>query len=450
MSKQTSLKINIPAGAKAIINTLTTSGYSAYVVGGCVRDSLLGLVPHDWDICTSATPEQVSVCFQGQRIIETGLKHGTVTIMDGRVGYEVTTFRTDSTYSDNRHPDGVRFTLSLEEDLARRDFTVNAMAYNDEAGLIDPFGGQESLERRLISCVGAPADRFCEDALRILRALRFSATYDFDIDAVTSEAIHTLFSRLEYISAERICSELSRLLVGSGVLRVLLEYNDVITNIIPELKPCVGFEQKNRFHQYTIYDHIAHAVANYSGQDVSVKAALLLHDIGKPQCYSEDEKGGHFYGHAEPSYEISKGVLTRLRFDGQTRREALDLILYHDADIAPTSKAVRRWLGKIGETRFRQLLDVKMADINAHRENTQESRIEHCRSLRTILDDVITQEQCFSLKHLAISGKDILALGVPQGREVGVILHELLDEVIAGELGNERDVLLDRAKQMIS
>lgn len=229
-----------------------------------------------------------------------------------------------------------------------------------------------------------------------------------------------------------------------------MEYNDVITNIIPELKPCVGFGQKNRFHQYTIYDHIAHAVANYSGQDVSVKAALLLHDIGKPQCYSEDEKGGHFYGHAEPSYEISKGVLTRLRFDGQTRREALDLILYHDADIAPTSKAVRRWLGKIGETRFRQLLDVKMADINAHRENTQESRIERCRSLRTILDDVITQEQCFSLKHLAISGKDILALGVPQGREVGVILHELLDEVIAGELGNERDVLLDRAKQMIS
>lgn len=442
-------KINIPIGAKIIINALTTAGFEAYVVGGCVRDSLLGLPPHDWDICTSATPDEVMHCFQSLKIIETGLKHGTVTIMDGHVGYEVTTFRTDSTYSDNRHPDKVQFTRSLREDLARRDFTMNAMAYNDDAGLIDPFGGQESLERRLISCVGVSKDRFCEDALRILRALRFSATYDFDIDANTSKAIHELSSRLEYISAERICSELSRLLFGPGVLRVLLEYSDVITTIIPEMATCVGFEQKNRYHQYTIYDHIAHAVANYTGQDLSVKVALLLHDIGKPQCYTEDERGGHFHGHAVPSHEISKGVLTQLRFDGQTRREVLDLVLYHDAVIEPTPKTVRRWLGKMGETRFRQLLDVRMADIKAHREGTQESRIERCQVLRTILDEVIAQEQCFSLKHLAISGADILALGVPQGKQIGEVLNKILDEVIAGELVNERTVLLDRARNLI-
>lgn len=439
-------KINIPIGAKIIIDALTAAGFEAYVVGGCVRDSLLGLKPHDWDICTSATTDEVMRCFQGLKIIETGLKHGTITIMDGHVGYEVTTFRTDSTYSDNRHPDSVHFTLSLEEDLSRRDFTMNAMAYNDTTGLIDPFGGQKSLERRLVTCVGVPKDRFSEDALRILRALRFSATYDFDIETQTSETIHELSSRLEYISKERICSELCRLLLGPGALRVLLEYSDVITTIIPELAPCVGFEQKNRYHQYTVYDHIAHAFSNYAGQDLSVKVALLLHDIGKPQCYTEDEKGGHFHGHAVPSHEISKGVLTRLRFDGQTRREVLDLVLYHDAVIEPTPKTVRRWLGKIGEARFRQLLDVRMADIKAHREGTQASRIERCQSLRTILDEVIAQEQCFSLKHLAISGKDILTLGVPQGKQIGEILNKILDEVIAGELVNEQPVLLDRAK----
>lgn len=441
-------KINIPIGAKIIIDTLAAAGFEAYVVGGCVRDSLLGLKPHDWDICTSATPDEVMRCFQGLKIIGTGLKHGTVTIMDGYVGYEVTTFRTDSTYSDNRHPDSVRFTLSLEEDLARRDFAMNAMAYSDSTGLIDPFGGQEALKRRQVTCVGAPQDRFGEDALRILRALRFSATYDFDIEAKTGEAIHELSSRLKYISKERICSELCRLLLGPGVLRILLEYSDVITTIIPELTPCVGFEQKNRYHQYTVYDHIAHAVANYTGQDLSVKVALLLHDIGKPKCYTEDEKGGHFYGHAVPSHEISKGVLTRLRFDGQTRREVLDLVLYHDAVIEPTPKTVRRWLGKIGEARFRQLLDVRMADIKAHREDTQASRIERCQSLRTILNEVIAQEQCFSLKHLAISGKDILALGVPQGKQIGEVLNKILDEVIAGELVNERPVLLERAKSI--
>ena len=319
-------KISIPKGAKAIILGLRYENHEAYIVGGCVRDSLLGKEPKDWDICTSATPQEVKEYLNrcSVRTIDTGLKHGTITADMERAGkYEITTFRIDGDYSDNRRPDSVTFTESIYQDLSRRDFTINAMAYND-----DPFHGVDDLKNGIIRCVGNPNDRFSEDALRILRALRFASVYGFSIEKNTAQAIHDNAWRLTNIAAERIHSELCKLLLGNGVLPVLLDYPDVIATIIPEMKPCIGFDQNNKYHQYTIYDHIAHAVANYTGKDIAVKVALLLHDIGKPCCYTEDENGGHFHGHGNYSYDISKVVLERLRFDTTTKQEVLDLADY--------------------------------------------------------------------------------------------------------------------------
>lgn len=443
------LKIDIPEGANKIIKSLQASGYEAYVVGGCVRDSLLGKIPKDWDICTSALPDDVKRCLP-YRMIDTGLQHGTVTVVVDDVGYEVTTYRKDGDYSDNRHPDTVEFVTSLTEDLARRDFTINAMAYNDTDGLIDRFGGILDLKRQLITCVGNPDDRFSEDALRILRAMRFAATYGFSIQATTAESIHKNKDRLNNIAAERIQTELTRMLVGDGVLQILLDFSDVIAVIIPELKPCIGFDQNNRYHQYTVYDHIAHAVSNDVSKDMSVRLSLLLHDIGKPQCYSEDEKGGHFHGHAVPSRDLSESVLNRLRFDNKTKSDVLTLVLYHDSCIAPETRVIRRWLNKIGETLLRRLLLVKMADISAHKEGTYKQRLELCFILQSIVNDVISEEQCFKIKDLEVNGNDVLALGVPEGQIVGSVLNHLLTKVINDELQNNREDLLDEAKNYLS
>lgn len=445
-------KIRVPHGAKSIVMGLRYANHEAYVVGGCVRDSLLGREPKDWDICTSATPTEMKEHFGrlGIQTIDTGLKHGTITVKlgDGEL-YEVTTFRVDGDYSDNRHPNSVEFVDSIYKDLARRDFTINAMAYNS-AGLIDPYHGRQDLEDGTIRCVGNPDDRFNEDALRILRAMRFASTYGFTIEENTSQSIHRNKELLKNISAERIQSELCKMLCGKGVLDVLLEYSDVIAVIIPEMKPCIGFDQNNRYHQYTVYEHIAHAVANYTGTDISVKVALLLHDIGKPLCYSEDENGGHFHGHAVPSRDIAEVVVDRLRFDNKTKEEVLDLVLYHDmTSIAATPKAVRRWLNKIGERRFSQLLDIRMADIHAHAEGTQESRIDRCIALGAIMSEILEKEQCFSMKDLAIKGKDILLLGVPEGKLIGEILRHILDMVINGELENCIEVQIAEAKQFL-
>lgn len=444
-------KFHIPKQANSIILGLRQEGHDAYVVGGCVRDSLLGKEPHDWDISTSATPDEVKLYLfrHGIRSIDTGLKHGTVTAYISQLEqYEITTFRSDGVYSDGRHPDCVEFVGSVIQDLSRRDFTINAMAYNT-AGMVDPFHGQADLERGVINCVGNPDERFSEDALRILRALRFSSVYRFRIGEETARSIHQNRNKLLMVSAERIQMELCKLLFGKGVLDVLLEYSDVFSAIIPELAPCIGFQQNNPYHQYTVYDHIAHAVANYIGNDISVKIALLLHDIGKPGCYTEDEKGGHFYGHGVPSRDMAECVMNRLKFDNKTKAEVLDLVLYHDTVIEPTPKVVKRWMNRIGKDRFAQLLDVRMADIRAHAEGTQESRIERCMALRSIMSDVLDEEQCFSLKDLAIHGKDILSLGVPQGKVIGDTLQHILNKVISGELDNHIEPQMQEAQQYI-
>jgi len=442
-------EIDIPTNVEIILDTLHANGYEAYIVGGCVRDSILGLHPKDWDICTSALPSQTLEVFKDKRIIETGLKHGTVTVILDSVQYEVTTFRTDGEYSDNRHPDSVQFVSNLNEDLARRDFTINALAYCKESGLIDIYNGYNDLRENIVSCVRNPDERFNEDALRIMRALRFASVYGFRISDSTKESIHKNKDLLKNIAFERINVELCKLLNGKGVLNILLNYNDVIATIIPELKPCIGFNQNNKYHMYNVYDHIAYAVWNYKGNDTVIKMALLLHDIGKPHCYSEDYNGGHFYNHGTFSHDIAEEVLTKLKFDNKTKHDVLELVLYHDATIEPTKKVVRRWLSKIGEKQFRRLLEIRIADILAHFNLTQEYRIDKVVIIGSILDEVIESENCFTIKDLKINGNDIIEMGLPEGKEVGEILKVLLENIINGEIPNEREYLYQCASNMV-
>lgn len=440
------IKITIPAGAAEIIAVLKSNGFDAYVVGGCVRDSLLSKAPKDWDICTSAKPDEVIRCFRNRRIIETGLKHGTVTVVVDDDQYEVTTFRVDGKYSDNRHPDSVQYVSNVEADLARRDFTINAMAYNDDDGLIDPFGGASDIENRTISCVRNPDDRFREDALRIMRALRFASVYGFSIDEATAWSIHQNRRLLHNIAAERITAELSKLICGEGVLDVLLVFSDVMATIIPELEPCIGFNQNNKYHCYTIYDHIAVAVANSTGDDLVVRMALLLHDIGKPCCYTEDENGGHFHGHGVFSRDLAEKALSRLRFDNKTRDAILELVLYHDSLIEPTPKTIRRWLNKIGFEQLNRWLRIRIADIKAHTPGTQGDKILKCTDIGILM--VNEMNHCFSLKDLEINGREVMALGVPEGKQVGFILNELLNAVINGDIPNDKSQLIEKAIEM--
>lgn len=441
--------LSLPEEAKYILSKLKGTGHESYVVGGCVRDSILGRTPHDWDICTSALPQQVIKVFSGQHIIETGLKHGTVTLMLDGSPFEITTFRQDGSYSDCRRPDSVRFLTSPKEDMARRDFTINAMAYNPESGLLDYFGGEQDAEAGVIKCVGNPDKRFSEDALRILRALRFASTYGFSIDPDTAESIHKNVAKLDSIAKERINTELCKLLCGKGVLKVLLDYSDVFGIIIPELKPCIGFDQNNKFHQYPIYDHIAHAVANCPTNDIITKVALLLHDIGKPLCYTEDANGGHFYGHAVFSHELSVQALERLRFDTKSKKDIQALVVNHDAVLEPTPKVARRWLNKLGTLQVERLLDVKCADTMAHTEGTQEERLKKYAQLRALVSEAVESESCFTMKDLAINGRDVMQLGVPQGKLIGSVLKTLLSKIIDGNIPNERGALLDEAKTII-
>lgn len=443
------LKLDMPDGAKRIIQTLESTGYEAYIVGGCVRDSLLGVAPHDWDICTSAIPSEVKSCFNEFNIIETGIKHGTVTVVLNGESYEVTTFRVEEMYTDFRHPDKVTFVKSLSSDLSRRDFTMNAMAYNEKTGLIDPFGGAFDIMREEISCVGNAGKRFQEDPLRILRALRFASVFGYSISERTRTAILECKSLLGNISAERVRDELCKLLMGKCACQVLIEFNEIISKIIPEIEPCVGFQQNNPYHMYTVYDHMVHSVEYYQGNDLSVKVALFMHDIGKPLCYTEDERGGHFYGHGAYCYDVAKQVLKRLKFDNKTSSEVLTLILYHDSIIEPTAKAIRRWLNKIGPERLKQLLEVREADIRAQATGSQEDRLEKCAAVRQEVDRTIESDECFSLKDLCVNGYDIMKMGVPEGRVVGQVLNDLLNEVMENMIENERFTLLERAKELI-
>lgn len=433
--------VEMPIGVSIILSRLHDEHeMPAFIVGGCVRDSLLGQQPHDWDICTSATPDELLEIFDDCRAIETGLKHGTVTLVILGEQFEVTTFRKDGDYSDGRHPDRVDFVSDIETDLSRRDFTINAMAWNNVSGLVDPFGGRFDLEKGLIRCVGDPDARFQEDGLRILRAMRFAAVLGFDIDASTGEAIHRNKYLLTHISAERINSELQKILLGRNALRILLDFADVIATIIPQMKPCIGFNQNNPYHQYTVYEHIVRSVDAYKGNDIVVKLALFLHDIGKPSCYTCDERGGHFYGHPLISKKIAQEVMRSLKFDNTTTYDVLELIECHDVVMVPTLKFARRWLNKIGKEQVFRLIDVRKADVYGQRENIFDERLERAAAFALCVKQVLDAAECFSMKDLAINGYAVMDMGA-SGKQIGVILNRLLEMVMEEQIPNEYNAL---------
>lgn len=436
--------INIPGDVQMILGRLQEHGHKAYVVGGCVRDSLAGFSPHDWDICTGATPDQVKKAFPKTHLVDTGLKHGTVTVVVHHTPYEITTFRVESEYSDHRHPDSVSFTDSLTQDLSRRDFTINAMAYNKEEGLIDPFHGRRDLCEGIIRCVGNPDARFEEDPLRILRAVRFESVFGLYPDIRTSLAIFNHRSLLKNISAERVRSELCKILMGRHVLGALMNFVPIICEVVPEMGPCVLFDQRNKWHQYDVYEHIARAVNAYRGGDLTVRLALFFHDIGKPSCFFENETGGHFYGHPEISAKITNEIMIRLKFDNKTRRDVVELVREHDRTFSPTAKAARKLLSQLGETQARRLLEIRRADVIGQRSDASRDRLDELKNFTMMLNDVLNHHDCFSLKDLAVNGNDLKKLGFT-GKEIGYELNYLLDLVISGIVSNTKEELLEKS-----
>lgn len=442
--------INIPSNANALIHLLQSCGHNAYVVGGCVRDSILGRNPHDWDICTSATPSEMLEIFKNKRVIETGLQHGTITVVVDGESYEITTFRIDGDYSDNRRPDNVTFTASLEADLSRRDFTINAMAYNDEEGLIDPFGGLEDIKHQQINCVGCAKDRFEEDALRILRAIRFAAQLEFSIMPETDWQIHQQYTNLKNISKERINSEFSKIAITNDFCVELLLYKDVFSFFIPEMTDMIGFSQNNPYHDYDVFGHTVHAIENCDSADLITRLAVLFHDIGKPHCYQDGEDGiRHFKGHGKVSCDIVDSIMFRLRFDNKTRHDVAELVYYHDATFEVGEKYIRRWLNKIGPEQFKRLLDVRKADIMGQKYKYDKERIKKVEVIGHLLKEVLQEDECFSMKSLAINGNDLINIGYKSGKELGNTLNILLQMVIDDEILNEKEELLKIAASMM-
>ena len=427
-----------------IIGRLNDAGYSAYAVGGCVRDTLLGRRPKDWDICTSARPEDMQRVFAGEHVVETGLKHGTLTVVLDHVPYEVTTYRVDGAYTDHRHPDGVTFVTDVREDLARRDFTVNAMAYHPREGLIDAFDGQEDLRRRVIRCVGRPDERFEEDALRILRALRFAAVYSFQLEEETLAAARRLAPTLTRVAPERVRVELGKLLCGDSAGDILRLCPEILGVVIPELLPSVGFDQRTPHHRYDVWEHTIRTVEGIRPTEAA-RLAMLFHDLGKPETFTLDERGGHFYGHPKASARIADTVLTRLRVDNATHDLVCTLVEHHDIDLTPEEPLLLRRLNRFGEDTLRLLIEVHRADQLGKGTVRDEDVYRYFDVITEALDALIDRRPCFSLKQLRINGSDLLALGL-KGPAVGRTLNALLEEVMEGTTANLRGDLLARAR----
>lgn len=432
--------LSIPDYALSVINTLEDAGFEAYVVGGCVRDMLMGKAINDIDITTSATPEKMKKAFSHLRTIDTGIKHGTVTVIIDHHPIEVTTYRIDKGYSDGRHPDSVAFTSSLREDLARRDFTVNAIAYNPKEGLIDPFNGQKDIKNMLLRCVGNPERRFTEDSLRILRGLRFSSVLGFTLEANTSDAAVSCRHLLKNVSVERIYAELSKTLCGKDIKRVMMTCTEVFEEILPELCGMKSFDQKNFHHIYDVWEHAAEVTQNIE-PTAYLRFAALFHDCGKPDCFSLDCDGvGHFYKHARKSTDKAEAALTRLKSDSFTRNRVTSLIKLHDTPIEPDAAVIKKKLSKYGEDLFFDLIKLQRADNMGlspdfrYRQETY-TQIEH------IAREILESQQCFSLKDLAVKGDDLASLGL-RGRDIGATLKKLLDAVIDGKSENTKDSLL--------
>ncbi len=436
--------MRLPQATQYCIRTLEGAGFRAYVVGGCVRDALLGLVPQDYDLCTDATPEQTARVFSGHTLVRAGEKHGTVGVVIDRQVYEITTFRTEGGYQDSRHPDWVKFVPRVEEDLARRDFTVNAMAYNPAEGFIDPFGGREDLKNRVLRAVGDPATRFREDALRILRGVRFSVRFGLAPEEQTLDAMNALADSLAGLSRERVFEELCKLLPLISCQQ-LLTFAPILARAVPALTSMIGFQQHSPHHAYDVFTHTAHVVENVP-PELPLRWAALLHDAGKPQCFTRDETGrGHFKGHASVSAQIAEQALLELRAPTRLREEVYTLIALHMTRLPDEKPLLRKRLGKLGHPLLEKLLLLQEADMRSKGTGTREELAQFPQIRRTI-GEILAENACLHLKDLAVSGNDLQALGFAPGPRLGQVLQTLLELVLEDSLPNEKQALLEKAK----
>lgn len=429
------------------IDMLESAGFEAYAAGGCLRDIIMGKIPADYDLTTSAKPHQIKEVFKDYKTVDTGIAHGTVTVIISSLPIEITTYRIDGKYGDSRHPNGVTFTSSLEEDLKRRDFTVNAMAYNKKRGLVDVFGGVSDIRDKMIRCVGNPERRFEEDSLRIMRALRFSSVLGFDIESATAKALRAGRQRLTSVSAERLRDEFVKLLCGQNVKRILTEYADVLGVFLPEIADMQGFRQHNIHHIYDVLEHTAEVVAGVPPCS-ELRLAAMFHDIGKPQCFFMGDDGqGHFNGHEKAGEQITAGIMERLRFSKAEKEAVCFLVKNHGRLIEPTERSIKRALAQLTPEGLDKLMILKRAD-NAAQSPDYRSRQQDYDRIETLAREILEQEQCFSLKDLAVKGDDLIKAGFEPSPELGLALRTLLTAVIDGEVQNDREALLEMAAKL--
>jgi tRNA nucleotidyltransferase (CCA-adding enzyme) len=442
------MTIKLTDYVRYVLETLNAAGHEAVVVGGCVRDSILGKTPGDWDIATAAIPQETKAAFAGKRVIETGLKHGTVTVLL-EAPVEITTYRVDGAYSDSRRPDTVSYTRSLAEDLKRRDFTVNALAYAPDMGLTDLFGGLDDLKSGVLRCVGDPEERSGEDALRVMRAARFCAVLGLAIEEKTAAAMLKLAPSLKNVSAERLAVELSKAICGEHIERALIEHGYVFAKIIPELAAMFGFCQHTRYHHLDVWAHTARAVAE-AEPNLTIRLAMLFHDIGKPKTFTLENPGeGHFYGHAHVGAEIAERALERLKFDNRTREETVFLVKRHCDQITPEQKPMKCLLNRMGEPLLRKLLAVNLADCRSQAPEFREERVRHFELALSVLEKILAENQAFSLKDLAIDGHDLIKAGFMPGPKLGEALQTLLNQVMDETLPNEKTALTEAARLIL-
>ena len=436
----------LPEYIQTCIRMLEEAGFAAYAVGGCVRDALLGLEPHDYDLCTDARPDGIRRVFAGFRQILAGEKHGTVTVLIEDNPVEITTFRTEGAYTDSRHPQWVEFVPEIEKDLARRDFTVNAMAYSPTRGFADPFGGQQDLKDRVLRAVGDPTARFTEDALRILRGVRFAVRFGLGVEEATLEAMKAQAFRMDHLSRERVFDELCKLLPLVSA-EDLLRYGPILTQVIPELAPLQGFDQRNRHHIYDAYTHTAHVVAAVPA-DLTLRWAALLHDLGKPASFTLDEQGeGHFHGHAAISAELANEILHRLKAPTALRERVMLLIEKHMVWLEVTKPTIRRWISRLGIEAMQQLMILQEADTGGKgTENPKDNP--YFSGIAALIREILAEDACLQIKDLAVNGHDLMALGL-SGKAIGQMLNRLLELVIDEEIQNEKAALLARVQEEI-
>ena len=434
----------LPQSVSQCMQALENAGFEAYAVGGCVRDALLGITPHDYDLCTNAMPEQTCQVFQGYSLVRSGEKHGTIGVVTDDGVVEITTFRTEGDYQDGRHPGWVHFVPTIQEDLSRRDFTVNAMAYSPRTGLVDPWGGQADLQQKILRTVGDPTLRFTEDALRILRGVRFAVRFGLTPQPETMEAMFRLAPLMDNLARERVFDELCKLLLLVNAAD-LLYYTPVLVQAIPELAPCVGFQQHSPHHAYDVFTYIAHVV-EAAPKDLALRWAALLHDTGKPTCYILGNDGrGHFPDHARHSAQIADGVLHRLKASTALREQVVFLVSHHMTPIEPERRIVLRRLSRYGADQLLTLLELQEADMSSKGTGISNG-MGHFRQVRQLVKEILAEKACLQIKDLAVDGGDLIALGYTPGPALGKCLEYLLNQVLDGEIPNEKDVLLQAAK----